>query len=192
MKQPWILLLCLAVISSLIPHLTAANKCQISVSGIALHGFVMTSFQADNIHWCYEKCKDKIGCQSINFYRESLKCELNNRTVAAKPTKKVVNSNAVYFEHPRPAVIGSHEEIPAESCMEIKNATNSLVSGLYWVKHAQHGKSEKTYCNMTTGVADACGSSPCKNQGKCENTKENSYNCTCVAPFTGKNCETKV
>ena len=34
-----------------------------------------------------------------------------------------------------------------------------------------------------------CASSPCKHHGKCIDGV-NSYNCTCIPSYTGKNCET--
>lgn len=81
---------------------TRANKCHISTSGIFLRDHVLSSFRAENIHACYETCRENTGCLSINFYRESFMCELNNRTIVQKPTKKGMSDLVVYFEKPNP------------------------------------------------------------------------------------------
>lgn len=81
---------------------TNANKCHISVSGIFLQGHVLSSYRAENIHACYETCQEKTGCLSINFYRESFICELNNRSIAQKPSKKGLDEMAVYFAKVNP------------------------------------------------------------------------------------------
>ena len=36
---------------------------------------------------------------------------------------------------------------------------------------------------------DECESDPCANGGECEN-RDNAYSCTCLAGYTGTNCET--
>ena len=38
---------------------------------------------------------------------------------------------------------------------------------------------------------DECESDPCANGGDCEN-RDNAFSCTCLAGYTGTNCETGV
>ncbi|XP_020892443.1 delta-like protein D [Exaiptasia diaphana] len=124
---------------------------------------------------------------STNFYRDSMLCELNNRTIAAKPHQKAVHVGAAYFDRLNPEAIGSHEEIPAESCREIQNITGSSPSGLYWVKNAVGGKVERISCNG--GILDYCSSNACANGGTCVSGASD-FSCTCPAGFEGKTCAT--
>ncbi|KAK3713994.1 hypothetical protein QZH41_018772 [Actinostola sp. cb2023] len=128
-------------------HLNA-QKCQTSIGGIAVRDHVLSSFQIDSIHSCFERCKTELPCRSVNYFLVTSICELNNITITMKPSMQVVNLNAVYFQRPQPVPIGSHQEVPAESCAQIKYSTSSPTSGLYWIKHALYGVIEKIYCDM--------------------------------------------
>ncbi|XP_031556396.1 uromodulin-like, partial [Actinia tenebrosa] len=166
-----------------------ASKCQTSISGIALIDYTFMVLYDKNIHTCYVECKRYKACQSINYFRAGGLCHLNNRSITTKPERRVVMADSVYFEHPEPTAIGSHKESPAESCMEIKRVGSIVNSGFYWLKHPLTNIISQIYCNMLTGEADGCFSSPCKNQGTCTNKKHGDYNCSCTVAFTGAKCE---
>ena len=46
-----------------------------------------------------------------------------------------------------------------------------------------------TSCNYYLADINECDSSPCRNNGTCEDAMS-SYNCICVQGYTGHNCET--
>ena len=49
--------------------------------------------------------------------------------------------------------LGSIQELPAESCDEIKRSEGHAVSGKYWFSTIKSGTSVLAYCNMdTTGT----------------------------------------
>ena len=56
-----------------------------SISGMALHGFVFKKFSVTAAHECDISCKREITCQSYNYVMEEKICELNNRTKEARP-----------------------------------------------------------------------------------------------------------
>ncbi|KXJ20703.1 Cadherin EGF LAG seven-pass G-type receptor 2 [Exaiptasia diaphana] len=106
MRVPLAISFNLAVLSSLLSPLRASpRKCGVSINDLALRGHVTEAIQVDNIHFCNEECKKKIGCMSTNFYRDSMLCELNNRTIAAKPHQKAVHVGAAYFDRLNPGKI---------------------------------------------------------------------------------------
>ena len=46
--------------------------------------------------------------------------------------------------------LGSIQELPAETCEEIKRSEGHAVSGKYWFSTVKSGTSVLAYCNMKT------------------------------------------
>lgn len=80
--------------------LTKAQKCLRSVTGIAVKNYVLESHRIDDILDCYEKCVSSRDCKSINWYRKTMLCELNNITLTMKPQMKVLDLKSVYIDSP--------------------------------------------------------------------------------------------
>ena len=66
---------------------SAGNQCreEVSVSGMALKGFVFKQFYVRALHECDISCEREIICQSYNYAAGQKSCELNNRTKEARP-----------------------------------------------------------------------------------------------------------
>ncbi|CAH3179951.1 unnamed protein product, partial [Porites evermanni] len=85
-------------------------------------------------------------CQSFNWVISLLTCEFNNRTKEASPEDFIPNPDRSYYRLP----LGSIQELPAESCEEIKRSEGHAVSGKYWFSSVKSGTSVLAYCNMET------------------------------------------
>jgi len=70
---------------SLLVVITTASTVQATCSSVYSHyghvlkNHVLTSFTAGDPSDCYAKCKTVQGCQSMNYYFTSSKCELNSK-----------------------------------------------------------------------------------------------------------------
>ena len=66
---------------------SAGNQCrqEVSVSGMALQGFVFKKFSVKALYECDISCEREIACQSYNYAAGEKSCELNNRTKEARP-----------------------------------------------------------------------------------------------------------
>jgi len=136
-------------------------------------------------------CKEDPVCQSINFYKDRNICELNNRTRSVRLSKTESDSNAVYLDNPFRAFLGSSSALPAESCQEIKNASEALApSGRYWLVSKVSGSQPVgAYCDMEKAAVVECTANPCQNGGTCDYQGEGQYTCRCLPGYTGSKCE---
>ena len=70
-------------------------------------------------------------------------------------------------------------------------------SHVYWVCTcfsnflSRQRKSGKLNISLSFADMDDCLSEPCQNQGTCQDAV-NSYSCSCVAGFSGRNCQTSM
>ena len=78
----------------------ADGTCTTSIQGAALRQHSYKSLITMDILACYYSCKDDEPCQSINFYKTSRLCELNNRISAVSPGDFVLDTDAYYFDNP--------------------------------------------------------------------------------------------
>ena len=63
----------------------AQCRTEISITGMALDGFVFKRMPATAPHECEVHCEREITCQSYNYVVGERICELNNRTKEARP-----------------------------------------------------------------------------------------------------------
>ena len=71
-----------------------------SVYGAMLRGHVFQEHNAVNILACSLLCNSNIRCQSINYVISRHLCELNNRTIEARPKDYVQDADRVYLTRP--------------------------------------------------------------------------------------------
>ena len=62
--------------------------------------------------------------------------------------KLKLNNKELFFNLSVP--LGSIQELPAETCDEIKRSEGHAVSGKYWFSTIKSGTSVLAYCNMET------------------------------------------
>ncbi|PFX16148.1 Fibrillin-2, partial [Stylophora pistillata] len=137
---------------------------------------------------CREACHADFRCQSYNIVILNSKCELNNRTMEARPDDFVKEKDRYYIASDSKRVpLGSIPELPAYSCREIKASEGGqVVSGNYWLDSIRSGNPILTYCDMETEDVNECekGLHGCHADASCNNT-EGSYNCSCKAELVG-------
>ncbi|XP_068737230.1 uromodulin-like [Montipora capricornis] len=159
-----------------------------STYGMMLRGFVFQESNTANMIICGQLCNANIRCQSINYVISRNLCELNSRTKEARPDNYVPDTDRIYVTRPSErAPLGSIQELPAESCSEIKASEGgSVVSGKYWLDSIKPGQAVSVPCDMLTGDADECNASVpvCDVNAICQNTLA-SFKCTCKTGFTG-------
>ena len=63
-------------------------------------GHVITSQVESNIWSCFQACKGKSKCQSLNYDVKKFICELNNRTKRGKENKFLPLEGNVYVDNP--------------------------------------------------------------------------------------------
>ncbi|XP_032229576.1 uncharacterized protein LOC116613077 [Nematostella vectensis] len=79
---------------------SASGECYAtSIDRHQLNGHLLDSFPVEHMHFCFERCKSRDKCYSINFHKDSLVCELNNSTKDVSPRDFNQNLNTVYFEN---------------------------------------------------------------------------------------------
>ncbi|XP_073250639.1 uncharacterized protein [Porites lutea] len=171
----------------------ASGRSESSIIGWMLRGHVYNTLLAELPFTCVFKCREDNRCQSFNWVISLLTCEFNNRTKEARPEDFIPNPERSYYPRDLKRVpLGSIQELPAETCDEIKRSEGHAVSGKYWFSTVKSGTSVLAYCNMKTNDIDECSaSSPvCDINANCSNT-HGSYYCTCKAGFTGggKTCQ---
>ncbi|XP_031556394.1 uncharacterized protein LOC116293141 isoform X1 [Actinia tenebrosa] len=149
------MMLFLVILSSLVTMVTVTSQdqsCISSTRGLVLAHHVYMSFKTSDPLKCYHECTSDIKCQSINYYRNTQICEMNNRTAGLKPQYIRVDQSAVYLDNPYKTPIGSSSAVPAESCDEIRDIYGSVNNSLtYWI--AEHGKPMEMLCSMS-GLLD--------------------------------------
>ncbi|XP_032221621.2 uromodulin [Nematostella vectensis] len=178
------------VIAFLSPRSVSGSLCLTSSQGTSLIGYIFTSLPNMDIYQCFQHCKREPKCQSLNYYISSNTCQLSNRTIAHRPGDARQDSDVVYFENPFKIPLGAVSAMPALSCSEIKQASSTWLSGIYWLVNASSVM--QGYCNLTTGLIETCTGSPCQHGGTCHYHGLGNYKCTCNIGFTGANCETEM
>ncbi|CAH3184464.1 unnamed protein product [Porites lobata] len=185
--------LVLLLYSAVTQKCPAGGRSESSIVGWMLRGHVYDTLFAELPFTCAFKCREDNRCQSFNWIISVLMCEFNNRTKEARPEDFIPNQDRSYYRRGLQRVpLGSIQELPAETCDEIKRSEGHAVSGKYWFSTIKSGTSVLAYCNMETNDIDECGaSSPvCDINANCSNTR-GSYICTCRAGYTGdgKTCQ---
>ncbi|XP_032235577.2 EGF-like repeat and discoidin I-like domain-containing protein 3 [Nematostella vectensis] len=167
----------------------SGSQCHTSSPGMSLIGYDVISFSNMDLNSCWQHCRASIQCQSLNYFIRERKCVVNNRTIEQRPRDVGNDDNAMYFDNPYKAVIGSSPNLPALSCNEIRNTSSSAISGLHWLRHEQSGAEIQVFCNMSTGLIESCQEDQCKNNGTCQYLGNGNYTCECLEGFNGNNCE---
>ncbi|CAH3026044.1 unnamed protein product, partial [Porites evermanni] len=140
-----VLLLCSAVTQKC----PGGGPSERSILGWMLQGHVYDTLLAERPFTCVLKCREDNRCQSLNWVISLLTCELNNRTKEARPEDFIPNPDRSYYRRDLERVpLGSIQELPAESCDEIKRSEGHAVSGKYWFSTIKSGTSVLAYCNM--------------------------------------------
>ncbi|CAH3173153.1 unnamed protein product [Porites evermanni] len=185
--------LALLLYSAVTQKCPAGGRSESSIVGWMLRGHVYDTLLAELPFTCVFKCREDNRCQSFNWVISLLTCEFNNRTKEARPGDFIPNQDRSYYRRDLKRVpLGSIQELPAETCDEIKRSEGHAVSGKYWFSTIKSGTSVLAYCNMETNDIDECGASTpvCDINANCSNTR-GSYICTCRAGYTGdgKTCQ---
>lgn len=167
------------------------ERCVTSKQGIALLKQTYKSVPVKDMFVCYYLCKENAVCQSINFYKNRNLCELNNRTRSVRLSNVVPDSNAFYLDNPFRAYLGFSLALPAESCQEIKSASEGLApTGRYWLVSKGSGSQPvEAYCDMEKAVVVECSLNPCQHGGTCDYQGEGQYTCRCLPGYSGNQCE---
>ncbi|XP_068686374.1 uncharacterized protein [Montipora foliosa] len=118
--------------------LRAANQVcynENSVAGTFLKGHTFKTLWVKCPLECAIICDQEIICQSFNFIFGGNICELNNRTKEARPEDFLPDSKRFYMKRAFNRVpLGSIQELPAESCAEIKASEGNKVSdSKHWI-----------------------------------------------------------
>ncbi|XP_068684934.1 uncharacterized protein [Montipora foliosa] len=117
----------------------AANQdchSEYSVFGMFLKGHTFKTVRDQFPGECYLICDQDVRCQSYNVIIGRRICELNNRTKEARPEDFLPDSKRFYMKRAFNRVpLGSIQELPAESCAEIKASEGSKVSvdSKHWI-----------------------------------------------------------
>ncbi|CAH3168554.1 unnamed protein product [Porites lobata] len=185
--------LALLLYSAVTQKCPAGGRSESSIVGWMLRGHVYDTLLAELPFTCVFKCREDNRCQSFNWVISLLTCEFNNRTKEARPEDFIPNQDRSYYRRDLQRVpLGSIQELPAETCDEIKRSEGHAVSGKYWFSTIKSGTSVLAYCNTETNDIDECGASTpvCDIHANCSNTR-GSYTCTCRAGYTGdgKTCQ---
>ena len=79
-----------------------AQGCRItdSIKDHRLVGHVISSHKENSIWSCFQACKTKLECRSLNYNLQTSICEINNRTKSEKPNKFIPLEGAVYVDNP--------------------------------------------------------------------------------------------
>ncbi|CAH3183642.1 unnamed protein product [Porites lobata] len=183
----------LLVYSAVTQKCPASGRSESSIIGWMLRGHVYDTLLAELPFTCVFKCRQDNRCQSFNWVISLLTCEFNNRTKEARPEDFIPNPERSYYPRDLKRVpLGSIQELPAETCDEIKRSEGHAVSKKYWFSTVKSGTSVMAYCNMKTNDIDECSvsHSVCDINANCSNTR-GSYYCTCKAGYTGdgKTCQ---
>lgn len=81
------------------PCANAISKCESQGSTFtrALKGHTYDTFGVNSPDVCVKRCEKEKRCQSINFVFEEHICELNNRSMEARPDGYVVDPRRIYM-----------------------------------------------------------------------------------------------
>ncbi|CAH3123370.1 unnamed protein product [Porites lobata] len=171
-------------------HCSAHGRCEgrESITFKALIGHTFVTIQTLNPEQCHERCREDIRCQSLNFVIRKGLCELNNRSRETKPQRFVFDAERFYFRRWPKVILGSTEEIPAESCKEINlNENGKASSGIYWLDLKTSDKITQVYCDMQSEVANFCVNHQCLNGASCVSIDKH-YECACLPGWNGTYC----
>lgn len=121
-------------------------------------------------------CEKELKCQSYNFVIGQKVCELNNRNKEARPDDYKPDQTRFYMKRARNRVpLGSIQELPAESCKEIKDSEgNEMVNGDYWIYSDGNGQTIRARCEenwQKINTEPVCFGSPDDNYGAFNITK---------------------
>ena len=79
------------------PCANAISESQGSTFTRALKGHTYDTFGVNSPDICVKRCEKEKRCQSINFVFEEHICELNNRSMEARPDGYVVDPRRIYM-----------------------------------------------------------------------------------------------
>ncbi|XP_044184017.1 uncharacterized protein LOC122964492 [Acropora millepora] len=123
---------------SRIIHIEATSEAcrgEYSVSGMFLKGHTFKTITVDSPTRCQMLCSQDVRCQSYNFIFGKYICELNNRTKEARPQDFKEDPWRFYMKGGfSRAPLGSIEELPGKSCVEIKASEGKTMTyGIHWI-----------------------------------------------------------
>ncbi|XP_068732543.1 uncharacterized protein [Montipora capricornis] len=106
-----------------------------SVYGMFLKGHTFKTVKVQFPPECYMICHQDVRCQSYNLIIGKNICELNNRRKEARPEHFLPDSKRFYMKRAFNRVpLGSIQELPAESCAEIKASEgNKVADSKHWI-----------------------------------------------------------
>ncbi|XP_031556395.1 pancreatic secretory granule membrane major glycoprotein GP2-like isoform X2 [Actinia tenebrosa] len=152
------MMLFLVILSSLVTMVTVTSQdqsCISSTRGLVLAHHVYMSFKTSDPLKCYHECTSDIKCQSINYYRNTQICEMNNRTAGLKPQYIRVDQSAVYLDNPY--------KNPDLACTFYTNITNATRN----VKYGNPPKTDKCDKTIALGWYRLCGEAGVRMPFKC-------------------------
>ena len=77
------------------------NSAEYSVRGMSLRGHTFKTYKIGLTEACYFKCTKYVTCQSYNVVIGQNICELNNRTMEAKPEDFMPDRTRYYVKRAR-------------------------------------------------------------------------------------------
>lgn len=85
------------------PSSMALKQCKVKTTskpGFFLVGYVLKSFTAERLAFCYSTCNTDPSCQSLNYNLASKTCQLNSESRKSQPNSFHAREGFVYSDNP--------------------------------------------------------------------------------------------
>ena len=85
------------------PSSMALKQCKVKTTskpGFFLVGYVLKSFTAERLAFCYSTCNTDPSCQSLNYNLASKTCQLNSESRKSKPDSFHASDGYVCSDNP--------------------------------------------------------------------------------------------